>query len=374
MRYTSLSSCLLFFFLLPLHLFAPDVHKQNAITQLLYHELMWGEKLVFYFDKQPIINRLPSRTKSSSAQEKLVIHFPFTHLSAPSIEEIKERIALVGKDKYAVWLEEVNTPIKGTRLTIEYDPQKILCIHEECDSIQHLKGLIVGLYDKETLKAIAKHDEGLLKVAWNTPPCVIIDPGHGGTDYGAVSKSGLEEKKVTLAVAKNVAELLKKKGYAVYLTRTRDINVQLDERTRRANSKKGDLFISLHANSAPNSAAMGLETYWFDSHLLKPLQHQNTAPELQKIREHKDKKSQQLAQAVHQVLLKEMQTFQLMDRNVRKAVAQVLLGSQMPSILIELGFLSNENESKNLAMVDYQQAMAKAIVEGVHSFVNAQKE
>jgi len=350
--------------------------EQNKITKLFLHQSMWGEKLVLRFQNKPAFNRVAARESTDKQKmQKLAFQFPFTTIDAPEMIEIRERLETLGKDKYKVQLQEVTLPIKGTKLTIEYDAQKVVCLCQECDSIQHLQDLVIELYDKSVLEKIATHDKGLLTVAFNQTPRIIIDPGHGGCDEGAVSSTGVKEKNVTLAVAKNVADLLKKKGYEVFLTRNHDTLVPLDKRTLFANTKQASLFVSIHANSAPSAQVSGLETYWCDSQsLLHPIADSHLCETVRSICSTKDTASQACAQAVHTTLLKRFSAHGLQDRKVKKAVTQVLLGSQMPSILIELGFLSHAQESEKLATSKYQLGMANGIVDGIDFFMHTQEK
>ncbi len=185
-------------------------------------------------------------------------------------------------------------------------------------------------------------------------PMVVIDPGHGGKDSGTVGVNGVAEKDVALSVAKKLKQLLEKQGIAVRLTREQDKFVQLDDRTSLANKDNCAVFVSLHANSSSRESASGIETYFSEGSLLK------------QPNDKRDKESKILALDVHDCLLK---TTKAEDRKVRKEVSQVLLGPVHPSILVELGFMSNMQEVKKLSNSKYQDKLAEGLAKGISKYL-----
>ncbi|MDZ7640479.1 MAG: N-acetylmuramoyl-L-alanine amidase [Desulfurivibrio sp.] len=218
---------------------------------------------------------------------------------------------------------------------------------------------------------------------------VVIDPGHGGRDPGAVSASGLQEKEVTLRVAKLLAEALRQQGSEVLLTRRRDLYLPLEERTAIANSRGADLFISIHANAAANHQARGVETYVLDmiasddqAMRLAALENASSTrnfSELQSIVEEllnqtKLQESIQLAEAVQTTTvdsLRQRYGNDIQDRGVRRAPFVVLLGARMPALLVEMGFLSNPEEEKRLADDEYLNQLAHSIAAGIGRYANS---
>jgi N-acetylmuramoyl-L-alanine amidase len=218
---------------------------------------------------------------------------------------------------------------------------------------------------------------------------IVVDAGHGGKDPGALGKGGLREKDVVLKVAKKVAAKLKKKGYTVIMTRSRDVFIPLEERTAIANTKKADLFVSVHVNATVNRKARGLETYYL-SLASTPEERQAAAlenavsskqlGELQSIlkdimKNSKIKESRKFAGIMQSALVKGMQKrySKVKNRGVRKAPFFVLIGAQMPSILVEVGFLSNREEEKRLRSNNYLDALATEIVSGVDRYSKSLK-
>lgn len=219
---------------------------------------------------------------------------------------------------------------------------------------------------------------------------VAIDPGHGGKMAGAVGENGMTEADLCLQVAKKVQASLEKAGMEVFLTRTADVDLSLAARVQKANARKADLFISLHANSMPTrrlrAKAQGIETFFLSvsasgevarrtadrenaeagevvsAASVDPLQL--ILADLQKTEAHAD--SSRLAYAVHQAVI---QATDAEDRGVQQAPFFVLNGVQAPAILLELGFISHPEEAKRLKDAKYQQALAQAITAGVQSYV-----
>jgi N-acetylmuramoyl-L-alanine amidase len=168
---------------------------------------------------------------------------------------------------------------------------------------------------------------------------VVVDPGHGGQDVGAIGINGLREKNVILPIGLDLAEILKRQGIQVVLTRSRDVFIDLAPRVAIANRAKARAFVSVHANSAGgNSSANGLETYYYNSNSVK------------------------LAQTVHRSIL---QRISIRDRGVRRARFYVIRHTTMPAILVEVGFVTGSQDGRNLASSNYRRKMAEAIAYGV---------
>lgn len=176
---------------------------------------------------------------------------------------------------------------------------------------------------------------------------VMLDPGHGGKDPGAIGVGGLREVDVILPIAKRVAELLAKQGIAVKMTRNSDYFVGLDERVTMSRDAGATMFVSIHANSIDNRPDVnGLETY-----------HYNLG--------------KSFAETVHSVVVDYVNKngFYLGNRNVRSARFLVLRKSSIPAILVETGYLTSEAESARLRREDYQKVMAEAIAKGIVQYV-----
>jgi N-acetylmuramoyl-L-alanine amidase len=176
---------------------------------------------------------------------------------------------------------------------------------------------------------------------------VMLDPGHGGKDPGAIGLGGLREVDVILPVAKRVAEILEKQGIAVKMTRNSDYFVGLDERVTMSRDAGATLFVSIHANSIDNRPDVnGLELY-----------HYNLG--------------QSFAETVHNTVLDYVNKngFYLNNRHVRSARFLVLRKSAIPAILVETGYLTSEAEAARLRRDDYQRVMAEGIAKGIVQYI-----
>ncbi len=211
---------------------------------------------------------------------------------------------------------------------------------------------------------------------------VMIDPGHGGKDPGAVNGQ-VYEKDITLRLAKILGELLQKKGFQIYYTRTKDIFIPLEKRTSMANNKGADLFISVHANANHSPKVKGFELYSLNmaqsKHAARVAARENAISEkkisdLQVILtdlmlDSKIKDSKELADVVHAKALNYVQDFySINDQGLREAPFYVLMGARMPSILVELGYMSNPQELQRLQSDNYLKRMAKGLVKGIVAY------
>jgi N-acetylmuramoyl-L-alanine amidase len=220
---------------------------------------------------------------------------------------------------------------------------------------------------------------------------IIIDPGHGGRDTGAIGPNGVEEKTVTLAIAKRLArELQDDMGATVYLTRSRDVDLPLEKRNALANAKKADLFISIHANANRNRKVSGIETYYLnnasDEAAKRLAQRENKSAEkpqsqVDKIlltlsQNYTTEESRVFAGDVHKTVIDKLSGRYkgLKDLKVRSALFYVLVGAKCPGILVETSFISNPLEEKRLTNPAYQSAVADAIASGIERYVKTDKD
>lgn len=176
---------------------------------------------------------------------------------------------------------------------------------------------------------------------------IVIDPGHGGSDPGAVGPNGLKEAHVNLAVALKVAEKLRKAGVEVKLTRTSDVFIDLQPRCDIANSSGADYFVSIHCNSARTPEAKGTETYCYKF----------------------GGQGEVLAKAIQAELLAATGRT---NRGVKTANFYVLRRTNMPAVLTELAFISNPEEECLLADPGYQEKCADAIAKGISKVIGIQ--
>jgi len=171
---------------------------------------------------------------------------------------------------------------------------------------------------------------------------IMLDAGHGGKDSGSTA-AGIREKDLNLSMTLKLGQLLEEKGYTVFYTRKFDEFIALDERAALANRKKAHIFISMHCNSFTDTDANGMEVYYND-----------------------EKDADSLAKAVYDELLGALGT---KGRDYAFAGYTVLSKSKMPAILVEAGFLSNDEERAMLIDPDFQTEVVQAVAKGIESFI-----
>jgi N-acetylmuramoyl-L-alanine amidase len=214
---------------------------------------------------------------------------------------------------------------------------------------------------------------------------VVIDPGHGGHDQGTEGPKGLLEKDLVLDIAHRVGKLIEARmGAEVIYTRTDDTFIPLEARTAIANEKKADLFLSIHANSSPVARIAGVETYYRNMTSSKDaldVAARENATATRSIADLEDllhkvmmgdkvEESKEFAARVQQALYAfSARNFPgTKDRGVKKAPFVVLAGAKSPSVLVEIGFLSNSKEEALLKKSDYRQKLAEALFRGVSKY------
>lgn len=216
---------------------------------------------------------------------------------------------------------------------------------------------------------------------------IVIDPGHGGKDAGAVGHKKYREKVVVLQVSKKLRDILVKRGYTVYMTRNADNFVKLRKRTKYANKKKADLFLSIHANSVPKrnrKKAEGIETYFLSTKRsqraenslkaenadISKLEKNAMSTTLHLMSREKIFASNKLAIDLQQNMLASLKPKykSVKDGGVRSGPFWVLVGAEMPAVLIELGFISHPTEAVRMVNHRYQQKQALGIANGVDRY------
>lgn len=217
---------------------------------------------------------------------------------------------------------------------------------------------------------------------------IVIDPGHGGHDPGAIGPNGLYEKTVTLAVAKDLKKLLDQlKGYRVFLTRSTDTYVALKKRAEFANSHHADLFISIHVNSLPEKNRAVAETFYFgpttDHATLQLVKEENKGSDytvgdfhkmIEKISDtFKTRQSRTLARLIQKSLyrnIKQHNDPRMVNAGIHTAPFVVLLGTDMPSVLAEISCISNPAEARRLTKPSYREAIAKYLEKGIVAYLH----
>lgn len=218
---------------------------------------------------------------------------------------------------------------------------------------------------------------------------IVIDAGHGGHDTGTIGPNGLMEKDLCLDVALRLGKMIEEglPGAEVIYTRDDDTFIPLEERTSIANREKADLFVSIHANSSPDSSARGVETYYLNfspsSEAMAVAARENATAQssvhdleslVQRIaRNEKIEESRELASDIQDSLANRMQRVNknIRNRGVRKAPFVVLIGANMPSVLAEISFISNPSDEVALAKPDGREHVAEGLYKGIEAYLQS---
>ncbi|WP_244535169.1 N-acetylmuramoyl-L-alanine amidase [Gracilibacillus kekensis] len=196
--------------------------------------------------------------------------------------------------------------------------------------------------DGETEKAKISESKEINQSGNLTGKRIVIDPGHGGRDVGAIGASEGYESLYTLRTANVMKEILEDQGAEVFLTRTRDQYIPLTSRVTFANLHRADVFLSLHYNSTPEYPTVkGIDTYYYSD------------------------RDQPLAEYVHEGIISQTDTS---DRGIEQRDLQVLRTNHRPSLLLELGFISNQTEEMHVQSIVYLEAISRGIVAGLQAY------
>lgn len=212
---------------------------------------------------------------------------------------------------------------------------------------------------------------------------IVVDPGHGGEEVGAVGGNGTLEKDLTLRLARQLQRVLEARlPVRVLLTRDRDVAVDHETRTALANQNDAALFVSLHLNSVPGGGGRGAETYFLDleasdrdaeesARLENAAGGRDESPVELMLWDLAQSKHMQESQAFARLVQRELnEALGLRDRGVKQAPFRVLLGATMPAVLVEFGFLSNPEEEAKLQRADYQADLVRAVARAVEEFLS----
>jgi N-acetylmuramoyl-L-alanine amidase len=317
------------------------------------------------------------------------LNFKTPSLDIRGVKSIK--IAQNRKDKVRIVLQDSKMLYskafirKGTLfITINQHKQKTAAIapakKRERKSVAPKKHLTPPVIKKSTKKSSSA-------TIYASSKTIVIDAGHGGYDSGAVGYKKYKEKQTVYKVSKLLKQLLEKKGYNVYMTREKDTFVKLKNRTHLANKKNADLFISIHANAAPKGKYLslkGIETFFLspaktakakriaakENAAASAMNKKSQDTLLSFLNRNKIIQSNKLAIDIQSGLLSATRKkFKgVKDGGVREAPFWVLVGAQMPAVLIELGYITNPIEGERLFNPFYQKALAKGIFNGINNY------
>lgn len=298
-------------------------HSSNAINYVKEKENSQIEDMIIKFDS-PIVHGL------DRYNDKLIVYL--YNVSKYNDANFKEAFKNSFFEDAVIDL----IPKIGLKLTIPFQQDAMVSSYLGAD----------GRSFKVKIKQVKKKQEPTIMLNPTNPKtssdkrCIVLDAGHGGTDTGAIG-GGINEKDITLDVSKRVEKLLKQKGYDVKMTRTDDTYVSLQDRVEFSEKYAPDIFVSIHVNSSVKPEITGVETHYY---------HQE---------------SMSLAQVVHSAFASAVQS---PNRGLFKSKFYVINHTTSPSILIEIGFISNADERVQLIGEKRKQATAKSIADGIQEY------
>jgi N-acetylmuramoyl-L-alanine amidase len=379
-----------------------DATGASAVPQALVTDLRyWSNpdytRIVVTLDREvTFAHHKLRRDNAGSLPERIYIDFNGARI-APGVKDVPIgdgllKVARVGQyrpDVVRVVLDIENIrdfkvfPLSDPfRIIIDVKGERKTEISSLEDSIQAPRGDPAPV--KEPVKPVREGSTTKFKPAKIRR--IVVDPGHGGHDPGAVGADGLKEKDVVLSIGLKLAKLLKEQlNLDVVMTRSTDVFIPLEERTAIANKVNADLFVSVHANASLNKSASGIETYYLnlaktDKAARVAARENNTSLEkvglLQTIlfdlmANYKINDSARLAEEVQKTLHGKLSKKYdgIKNLGVKQGPFYVLVGATMPSILVETAFLSNEHEAELLKDSDYQDSAAAGILEGIRGYI-----
>lgn len=229
-------------------------------------------------------------------------------------------------------------PQIGVKAGMEVNKDDVIRVEQSVDSKALKITIIKGKQDDNKVVVDKPSKKNTVKNK------VVLDAGHGGSDYGAI-REGINEKDITLDVTQRVEAILRSKGYKVALTRNNDTYVSLEDRVAFSEKEEPEIFISIHVNSAVSTDPSGIETHYYHDY------------------------SKELAEIVHKHLVKEIPNSK--NRGLFKSKFYVINHTTVPAILVEMGFISNVDERNELITDSRKQKTAKAIAEGIIEYLKS---
>jgi N-acetylmuramoyl-L-alanine amidase len=361
---------------------------EKTYSRLTGYDFRWSDvERLLTVSRQPV-REIPATLDVVSLQGVTTLVFQFSTAPRYRIAELPGRIQVdfIG-DRIALGSTRSFTGDEYVR-DVRFSPQRIII-----DLAPRTKAQDYALEEPFRLVFDVLRDTAprLPQIATPEPrtrsgrvETIIIDPGHGGSDTGAIGPDGTEEKHLTLEIARLLArEIEIQLPVRAILTRTSDVELPLDTRSAVANQNKGDLFISIHLNSSPDSSTEGAETYFLsfdatDERAAEAARLENTSGDGDPLYDLQlmlwdlaqtsyMSASQRLAGFVQAEL---NSTLGLRNRGVKQAPFRVLVGAAMPAILVELGFLNNPAEEALLVTAEYRASLVEALMRAVRRYVS----
>lgn len=380
----------------PQHLAEPMLSKEKpkkfyTDKTVLHNVICSDEQIILEFDDEMKTKKIKSFVLKSANSYKKVYDIPSVILSTPKIVIPKKlqnlRISQFSKEMIRVVLD--NTTPFDTTLSID-DYKVILSLSTPNNTAKPITAQTKQSADKSTPKVnpITLSQQHATRKFTRKDKVVVIDAGHGGKDAGAIGYKQKQEKHLVLDLTLQLAKELRARGYKVYLTRDRDVFINLRDRTKIANDKNADLFISIHANAAPNAekqlSMKGLETFFLSpdrserSKNVAALENKSDMEDmnyysketfLNVLNREKIVLSNKAAIDIQKGMLQSVkQKYNVEDGGIREAPFWVLVGATMPSVLIEVGYITNPEESSNLFNLNYQKLLVSGMSDGIDKY------
>lgn len=293
---------------------------------------MFEENSKFYVDLQNVSDY------NEEAIKKLHENPDYTGITAQKIALEKSRIIFHLKDSTAI------------NAQISPDAKELRIYFKKRVKTEPKPALVQPVKKEEPVKESVREPEKQRPSTIKQMYSVVIDPGHGGADVGA-TREGIYEKDITLEVSKLLEENLKKMGVYTHMTRDRDKTVELSERSDFSNSLSPDVFISVHVNSSVKEDIIGVETHWYH-----PV-------------------SLDYAKKVHSKIAssRNISKWDTRDRGLFQSKFYVINHTEAPAILVEIGFISNPAERKQLITKKRQEEIAKSLADGIMEYLKSEK-
>ncbi|MFH1462024.1 MAG: N-acetylmuramoyl-L-alanine amidase [bacterium] len=370
--------------------FANILKHFEVCTQRFAPQLLLEFSDTLYFEK-------------SVYQDKMQLELVFP---AMSLKNFKEMNVITEVNKLGNLIKNVElfftkVPTPSVILRIDFAHNDVLI---RWNKLENPSRLIIDMFRKSDLKNLQNTGKRLLQANNNSKHIkkminlkpnllnenlrILVDAGHGGRDSGANGFFLLKEKDVALDIARRTQNLLKKNGFNVFLTRNADETLSLKERSELAGQLKADLFVSIHVNAVPMvKKASGVESYFLNGNdFLPPVRSggflfvfgendKRLANLADLTLKNNIGLSEELASNIHNSIVSflENKNLPVIDRGVKRSTFRVLLRSEIPVALIEVGFLTNEKEAKRLSTPYYRHLLALGICNGIKKYVNSVK-
>lgn len=337
-------------------------HRAPSAGQMIDASIQVGT-CCLYFSGKPEIQK---RTQDGT------ITFFIASIAKPesNVQQMISACNAAQSSWYQLRMAYQRKPQEGLYITLAYDPKRIDYDSFFAQAVGSQQAWMIRFYNKQLLQKLDQKNQPILRLTqMGKMPKIMIDCGHGGDDTGAKGIAGGIEKDITLSLGLQVAQLLKKKGFSICMTRHTDQFVSLEQRTYQAMCQGAHLLISIHVNAASNKQAQGIETYCLPDAFFLPTALPKKYAQLYA---QSMKCTDTFARMLHEQTIAQARQCKpdVIDRKVKKNIAQVLLIDK-PAALIEVGFISNCDEEKHLLDPGYQQCLVRGICNGIIDFCSS---